>query len=78
MKTIEISQLEAVTGGNALKTVTKLPLSGDVVQDIIGWGGSKTVNNIIQQVPKAVNSVVEYMRTNPAARLAAQNRRPIR
>lgn len=61
MKTITTSQLSTVTGGAGGG-----PLSGDVSQQInTNWGGTQIIN----EAPKPPTSVVDFMRTNPAARL---------
>jgi len=72
MKTITISQLSTVTGGAGGG-----PLSGDVNQQInTNWGGTQIIN----EAPKPTNSVVDFMRTNPAARLEQMRRQstPVR
>jgi len=67
MMTISLDQLASVTGGG------NAPLGGNVHQNInTNWGGSQT--NIATQIinppaPPPTSSLVEYIRTNPAARL---------
>ncbi len=67
IQTLSLSNLETVTGGGA-----KLPLSGDVLQHInTNWGGTQTniAQQVINQAPKVANTITEFLRTNPEARL---------
>jgi hypothetical protein len=78
LSSISLDQLSNVCGGG------DAPLSGDVTQDInTNWGGSQTNTHIDTQIinpapPKPSSSIVDYLRNNPAARLEAQRRRPVR
>ena len=68
---LDLEQLATVSGGG------NAPLGGNVRQNInTNWGGSQTNINtqIINQAPKPTNSIVEYLRTNPAARLEMMRR----
>ena len=74
IEAIQIEQLAHVTGGQAIN----LPLSGAVHQNIITNAPMGTQNiTVVQPAPKPTNSIVEYMRTNPAARLQAMQNRPV-
>jgi len=73
---ISPDDLARVTGGQAIN----LPWSGAVHQNIITNAPMATQNITVVQPPpaaKPVTSIVEYMRTNPAARLQAMQNRPV-
>jgi hypothetical protein len=73
MKTITNKLLSTVTGGATVKG----PLSGDNNQNIqTNWGGTQTNigTQIINEPPKTTNSVVDFMRNNPAARIEQMRR----
>ncbi len=61
LKIIDAALLDTVTGGEF-----NAPLSGNVTQQInTNWGGTQIIN----EAKKTTNSIVEFMRTNPEARL---------
>ena len=75
---IPSDQLALVTGGG------NAPLGGNVHQNInTNWGGSQTnINTQVINPPapppvRPTSSIVEYLRTNPAARLEAMRHSPV-
>jgi hypothetical protein len=78
LETVDLDALANVCGGQTVN----LPLSGAVRQNIITnapWGTQNiTVAPPAAPPPKPPTSIVEYMRTNPAARLQAMQNHPVR
>ncbi|HUJ59853.1 MAG TPA: hypothetical protein VLX92_15220 [Kofleriaceae bacterium] len=74
LESVSLDALANVCGGQTVN----LPLSGDVHQNIVTNAPMATQNITINPPPpRPTNSIVEYMRTNPAARLQAMQHHPV-
>ena len=77
MQTINILDLEVVTGGGSVRA----PLSGDVTQQInTNWGGTQIINPPPAPPKKPSGLRIDYLREHPEARWGAPPyvNRPVR